>query len=45
MFLAAGPGSSAKGTGQEPERVLWEPIRVVEGPGQLSQLQAPSTSK
>lgn len=45
VFLAAGPGRSAEGTGQEPECVLWKPIRVVEGPGQLSQLQAPSTSE
>lgn len=45
VSLAAGRGSSAEGTGQEPECVRWEPICVAEGPGQLSQLQAPGTSK
>ena len=42
--LTAGCGSSAEGTGQEPERVHWEPLRVAEGPGQLSQLQAPDST-
>ncbi|XP_034370205.1 transmembrane protein 214 isoform X2 [Arvicanthis niloticus] len=37
---SSGCGSSAEGTGQEPECVHWEPLRVAEGPGQLSQLQA-----
>lgn len=43
LSLTAGCGSSAEGAGQEPERVHWKPLCVAEGPGQLSQLQAPES--
>ncbi|OPJ76290.1 hypothetical protein AV530_009194 [Patagioenas fasciata monilis] len=35
-----GPGGSAEGAGEEPERVPREPLGLGEGPGQLPQLQA-----
>lgn len=44
LSLTAGCGSSEEGTGQEPECVHWEPLCMAEGPGQLSQLQAPDST-